>query len=153
VVQRGAHEGVEVFGAGVALARGFPHDLWFRLVFLEAHHAAAPPESRDKQEVIDLPRHGHADSEAGRARDGPMNLAGGGVERVDGFAMPIDDFFAAVIVDEGRRAVPSLATGECAPSFGAGAVIEGDRGGALAANEAEKQIVPDERMSSEAPGG
>ena len=36
---------------------------------------------------------------------------------------------------------------------GAGAVIEGDRGGALAANEAEKQVVPDERMSGEAPGG
>jgi hypothetical protein len=82
-----------------------------------------------------------------------MDLAGGGIERVDGFAVPIDDFFAAVIVDEGGRAVPSLATGESAPSFGSGAVIEGDSGGALAADQTEKQIVPDERMSGEAPGG
>ncbi|MDB6123220.1 MAG: hypothetical protein JWQ71_2213 [Pedosphaera sp.] len=151
--KRGDHGGVE--GVGIFLADFFalPDEGGGGFVVVEAEGHGTVVEAGEEEEVVHLARggDGHGEFDVDGVR--PIDFAGFGIERVDGFGMPDDELTFAATLNDGGRAVAGFLGGKGVPDFLAGIFVEGDGGGVGAADEADEFIAIEQRAGGEAPHG
>src|SRR5262249_3054375 len=141
-----------VDGADALVARAAPYDLRAGLVSPQFDQGRSVVQAADEQVVADLDGRHDRHAVVRYERDGPVLLAGVGVEADDGGGVPDDQLFLAADVDEARAAVAGLLDVEGLPELLAGGGVETDDGAALAADDTVEALADDEGVAAKAPG-